>query len=70
MRDWAAQVTGGISMEAKGGVSRGDFLEDSQETGTLKNQAEGSEGAWRALWVLGKTQQILGGAWGFEGKCL
>lgn len=41
MRDWAAQVTGGISMEAKGGVSRGDFLEESQETGTLKNQAEG-----------------------------
>lgn len=43
MRDQADQVTDGISVEAKGGESRGDSL-DPQERGTLKDQVEGSGG--------------------------
>lgn len=44
--------------EGQRGVSRGG----SQERGALKDQAEGSEGPWRALCVLGKTPQVLGGS--------
>lgn len=46
-------------MEAKKGSAVGGG--DSQKRGALKDQVEGSEGPWRAPWVLGKTQQVLGG---------